>query len=63
MLVCVLLESVGIAARSVGVEFGRHPRLLPAVLAPLLDKLGDHDAAVRSRGIAFMHSRLTCARA
>ena len=47
VLLCTALQFISVAARSTGSLFDSHPRLLPSILAPLLDKLGDSDARVR----------------
>jgi len=62
MLVCTLLNFVGVAARSIGVAFGQHPRLLLAVLAPMLDRLGDDDAEARRMASRNCASILTLRR-
>ena len=40
------IEFVGIMARAVGPSFVKHPQMLPSVLTPLLEKLGDPDREV-----------------
>ena len=35
------VEFVGIVARAVGPSFVTHPQMLPSVLTPVLEKLGD----------------------
>ncbi len=45
-LVGICVEVCGVVARALGRNFVSHPRLLPAVLAPLLEMLGDTDEEV-----------------
>ena len=49
-LTAACTEFFGVVARSVGVSFVTHPHLLPTVLTPGLEKLGDPSREVPSRG-------------
>ena len=56
------VEFVGIVARAVGSSFVTHPQMLPSVLTPVLEKLGDPDREVSTTRPSSLLARCGFAR-
>ena len=56
-LVSVCTEYVGVVARALGRDFVTLPRMLPVLLAPMLEKLGDPSNEVREHDVCMRPRR------